>query len=60
VLIGIAIFLLIYNATQIDFEHLLSEKNKTAWISVLAPACVILLLSILLISRKIESNRKAK
>lgn len=60
VLIVIAAALMIYNATHIDFDNPFVGDSKTAIIGVLAPACVIILMSILLMSRKIQQKRKGK
>lgn len=55
----IAIGLIIYNATQLDFNALLEGKSMIAIITILAALCAILLLQVLRISKKIEakSNR---
>ncbi len=44
----------------LDFENLFTEDSKTALIGVLASACVIILMSILLISKKIQQKRKGQ
>ncbi|GAA4276794.1 hypothetical protein [Aquimarina mytili] len=59
-LIAIAAGLMIYNATHLDFDNILAEDSKTALIGVIAPACVILLMLILLVSRKIQQKKKGK
>ncbi len=59
-LIVIAAGLMIYNATHLDFGNLLAKDSKTALIGVLASACVIMLMSILLISKKIQRKRRGK
>ena len=56
VFISIAIILIIYNATYLDFNNLLDGESKTAIISILAGACVIFLMLILKISRKIAAK----
>ncbi|GAA4111525.1 hypothetical protein GCM10022393_09300 [Aquimarina addita] len=55
-LLVIASGLLIYNITFLDFEHLLIGDSKTALISIFATACVVVLLSILLVSRAINKK----
>ncbi|WP_109301622.1 hypothetical protein [Aquimarina sp. AU474] len=60
ILIVIATGLMIYNATHLDFNNLFTGDSKTALIGVFAPACVIVLMSILLISRKIQEKKKAR
>lgn len=55
-LIVVAICLIGYNATFLDFENLTSGDSKTALIGVLAASCVILLMVILLISKSISQK----
>jgi len=50
----IAIALIIYNATKLDFDGLLEGESMIALITIIAALCAILLLQILRISRKIE------
>lgn len=50
--------LLIYNATVLDFDNLLEGRSKTALIGVLASACVLLLMVILLVSKSIQKKTK--
>jgi len=56
-LIASAIGLLIFNITQLDFDNLLQGDNTVAAICVMASACTIVLLIILLVSKKIEKKR---
>ena len=58
-LIVIAVSLIIYNATVLDFNNLLNGDSKTALISILASACVTILLLILLVSRAIQEKYKS-
>ncbi|MBW1296181.1 hypothetical protein [Aquimarina litoralis] len=55
-LIVAAVALIIYNATVLDFSNLLIGDSKTALMSIIASACVIVLLFILLISRTIQQK----
>ncbi|OED43956.1 hypothetical protein AB832_02330 [Flavobacteriaceae bacterium (ex Bugula neritina AB1)] len=57
ILITIATGLILYNATFLDFSNLLNGTSATALISILAAACVIILLSILLVSRTIQKKK---
>jgi len=57
VLIVFAIALIGYNATMLDFQNLLTEKSKIALISIVASVCAILLLWLLLISKKITEKK---
>lgn len=52
----IAIGFMIYNATKLNFQYLLTEDNTVPLIGVIAPSIVIVLLAILLISKKIEEQ----
>lgn len=58
ILITLATGLLIYNATLIDFQKPFVGDSSTALIGVLASLCVIVLLSILLISKKIAKKAR--
>ena len=59
VIIGLASALLIFNLTKIDYSAPLEGNSMVGVISVVACLCAILLLVILLISRKIaEKNRR--
>ncbi len=57
ILIVFAIALIGYNATILDFQNLLTEKSKIALISIVASVCAILLLWLLLISKKIIEKK---
>jgi len=56
----IAIGLIIYNATLINFETPFNGENTAAFITILASLCAILLLQILRVSKKIEQKSKGK
>ena len=59
VIIGLASALLIFNLTKIDYSAPFEGNSMVGVISVVACLCAILLLVILLISRKIaEKNRR--
>ncbi len=58
ILIAFAVGLVIYNATQLNFEHLLEGDSSVAVVSILAGLCAILALGILLVSKKIASKVK--
>ena len=49
--------LLIFNATKLDFEGLLEGDSLVALAGMLASLCVILLMVILSISRKIQKKQ---
>ncbi len=56
----IAVFLVIYNFTKVDFEDPFQNDSMVAVILVIASICVLLLLAILRISKKIEKIQKGK
>lgn len=58
ILVAIAAGMLVFNITQLDYNDLLSKQGTVALISALASACVIVLLTILLISKKISTKLK--
>lgn len=57
ILILLALALVFFNATKLNFEHLFEAESKVAVICILAAACVILLMVILNISHKIKEKR---
>jgi hypothetical protein len=60
ILLAIAIILVIYNTTKIDFNDPFNSESIIAFITVFAGLCVILLLTILRVSKKIEKIEKGK
>jgi hypothetical protein len=56
----IAAILVIYNITKIDFSDPFNSDSIIALITVFAGLCVILLLAILRLSKKIEKLEKGK
>lgn len=54
----VAVALIIYNATMLNFEALFEGKSMVALITIIASLCAILLLQILRISKKIEAKSK--
>jgi len=56
----IAVALIAFNATKLDFEHLLSGESFTAVLTIIAALCAILLLQILRLSKKIERLQKKR
>lgn len=57
----IAIGLIIFNATKLNFDGLLKGESQTAIITIISALCAIILLQILRISKKIEAlNKKQK
>jgi len=56
----IALGLIIFNLTQIDYNDPFDDKNTVALITVMAGLCTILLLAILRVSKKIEAKVKKR
>ncbi|MEO8934985.1 MAG: hypothetical protein ABI295_11825 [Xanthomarina sp.] len=56
----IAIGLIIYNITQVNFNAPFEDKSVIALITILAAMCALVLLQILRISYKIEKQSKVK
>lgn len=50
--------LVVYNATKLNFDHLLEGESSVAAICILAGLCAILALGILLISRSIAAKQR--
>ncbi|MDB2464079.1 hypothetical protein N9W69_04600 [Flavobacteriaceae bacterium] len=58
VLISIAIILIVYNATILDFNALLQGDSQIALIGILASASVIVLLLILIQAERVKQRHK--
>ncbi len=56
VLIALSLFTMVFNVTFLDFSNLLAGQSKTAIIAIMASACVLVIVGILLISKKIEKK----
>lgn len=56
----IAIGLIAYNATKLNFDALLTGESKVAIITIVAALCAIILLQILRVSKKIETLSKTR
>jgi hypothetical protein len=57
IFIAIAAVLIVFNITMLDFENLFEGDSLVAAISILASACVIILMLLLKASRKIAGKR---
>ncbi|WP_418638571.1 hypothetical protein [Winogradskyella sp.] len=60
ILSAIALALIIFNATKLNFEALFEGESQTALITITAALCAIILLQILRISKKIEKLSKQR
>lgn len=56
----LAVGVIIYNFTLLDFNDLLGEHSALALIGIVAAACVLVLMSILLTSKAIARKDKQK
>ncbi len=58
ILLVLAIAIVGYNLTKLNFDHLLQGDSSIAMVGVLSGLCAVLALSILLISKKIAAKVK--
>lgn len=58
ILMALSVAVIIYNATLLNFDNLLEKDSAISLIGILSAVIVLILLSILLISRKIEQKHK--
>lgn len=58
IFITLAVILLIYNITQVNFSAPFQGESTVALIGVVGSTCAIILLLILLVSRKIAHKQK--
>ena len=56
----IAVALIIYNSTKVDFNAPFEGESVIAIITIMAALCALLLLQILRVSKKIEQKVKQK
>lgn len=59
-LLILAFGLLTFNLFQLDFSELMGEQNGGALVGILASACVIILMLILMSSRAIQKKTEEK
>lgn len=57
-LILCAVALIGYNFSLLDFDNLLEGDSSTALVGILAAFCVIVLMLILLVSKRIEKENR--
>jgi uncharacterized membrane protein len=57
ILIGIAIILIGYNSTFLDFKNLFNDDSGVALIGIITALCAILLVLILSIAKTIEKKK---
>ncbi|MCK8480987.1 hypothetical protein [Psychroserpens algicola] len=56
----VAIGLIIFNATRLDFNNLFEGKSIVALITILASLCAIALLQILRLSKRVDQKLKGR
>jgi uncharacterized membrane protein len=56
----LAIGLVLFNATKLNFEMLFEGESFTAMLTMIVALCAVILLQILRISKKIEKLDKAR
>lgn len=56
----IALALIVFNISKLDFDNLFEGESMIALITIVSGLCAIVLLAIIRISRRIESNLKKK
>ena len=56
----LAILIIVFNITLIDFNEFFSEKNTVAIITITAGICCLVLLRIVKVSNKIKNYNKEK
>lgn len=57
-LIAVAVALIVYNATMIDFQKPFEGDSLIALIGIVAPLCAIILLLIYMTSKRIQEKIK--
>ncbi|OUS09619.1 hypothetical protein A9Q93_13800 [Nonlabens dokdonensis] len=55
-IIVLAVASIVFNALKLDFDHLFQGDSQIAIISIIAAICVIVLMSIMLVSKKIAEK----
>lgn len=58
ILMALSVGVIIYNATLLNFDDLLEKDSAISLIGILSALIVLILLAILLISKKIEQKHK--
>jgi uncharacterized membrane protein len=58
ILVVLALGLIIFNITLLDFNHLFDGKNSISLIGIVASICAVLILLIFKVSKKIEERTK--
>ncbi len=56
----LAVGLIVFNATKLDFDALFQGESFTAVLTILGALCAIILVQVLRISKKIEKLQKKR
>jgi tetrahydromethanopterin S-methyltransferase subunit E len=57
-LIGLALALIVFNATQLDFQNLLEGNSLVGIISIVASLCAVCMLLILITAKNIDKKKR--
>jgi tetrahydromethanopterin S-methyltransferase subunit E len=57
-LIGLAFALIVFNATQLDFQNLLEGNSLVGIISIVASLCAVCMLLILITAKNIDKKKR--
>jgi hypothetical protein len=60
ILVCIALVLIVFNISLLDFNHLLEGNSMIAFIGIAASLCAVLILLIFKMSKKIEEHMNDK
>jgi len=58
ILVILALALIVFNITLLDFSHLFDTENSVALIGIVSSICAVLILLIFKISKRIEERTK--
>lgn len=59
ILMALALFVIVYNLTLLDYSNFFGNANSLAFIGILSAACVLVLLGILLTSKAIARKEES-
>lgn len=59
ILMALALIVIIYNLTLLDYSNLFGNENSLAFIGILSATCVLVLLGILLTSKAIAKKEES-
>lgn len=56
ILMGLSLGMVVFNATQVNWEEPLTEKSSIAVVGIMAALCAFLLLLLLMMSKRISKK----